>query len=90
MKSILTDSFLDAFGDAPPAIREKARKAYSLWRDNPRHPSLQFKRVSANEPIYSARIDDDYRVLGLLAEDTVYWFWIGKHDAYMRLLRQMQ
>jgi hypothetical protein len=29
----------------------------------------------------------DYRVLGVLANDIVIWFWIGSHDNYERLIR---
>ena len=71
-------------------LRDKTRKAYRLWRENPRHPGLQFKRVSRSEPIYSARVDDDYRVLGLFEGDTLYWFWVGKHNDYTKLLRTLQ
>jgi hypothetical protein len=67
-------------------MQQRARKAYRLWRTNPGHPSLQFKRVDDQEPIYSVRISDDYRALGLMEGDTVIWYWIGSHDEYERLL----
>ena len=44
-------------------------------------------RVDDEEPIYSARVSDDYRVLGVLAGDTVIWYWIGNHDEYEHLLK---
>jgi hypothetical protein len=58
-----------------------------MWKENPRHPSLHFKRVDDKEPIYSARVSDDYRVLGILEGDTMVWYWIGSHDEYERLLK---
>jgi len=61
--------------------------AYQLWKANPDHPSLHFKRVDEEEPIYSARVTEDYRVLGLLEGDTVIWYWIGRHEEYERLLK---
>jgi hypothetical protein len=67
-------------------LQQRARKAYRLWRANPGHPSLQFKRVDDQEPIYSVRISDDYRALGLMEGDIVIWYWIGSHDEYERLL----
>ncbi len=58
-----------------------------MWKVNPRHPSLHFKRVDDEEPIYSARVSNDYRVLGFLKGNMVLWYWIGNHDEYERLLK---
>ena len=33
-----------------------------------------------------ARINRDYRVIGVMQGDTIIWFWIGPHDEYERLL----
>ena len=70
-------------------VRERARTAYQLWADNPDHPSLRFKKVHSSLPIYSVRIDLDWRAVGVLADDEVVWFWIGSHTDYERLLRQL-
>jgi hypothetical protein len=45
MKSLTTPRFWQAYGDLPPEIKLAARKQYRLWKDNPRHPSLQFKKA---------------------------------------------
>jgi len=58
-----------------------------LWKQNPSHPGVRFKRVNDNAPIYSARIGLDFRALGILKGQTVIWYWIGEHDDYERLLR---
>jgi hypothetical protein len=87
MKSRSTLSFWQHYWALPPEIRQRARQAYKLWRDNPAHPSLFFKRVKENQPVYSVRIGLGYRALGLLKGDTVTWFWIGTHDEYERLLK---
>lgn len=89
MKSRGTPRFWAAYRDLPPEIREAARKAYCLFRENPRHPSLQFKKVHHRDPICSARVTLGYRALGLLSEDEIAWFWIGTHDAYDRLLQDL-
>ena len=47
-------------------IRQKARQVYKLWRKNPLHPSLRFKRLKQSQPIYSVRIGQGYRALGVL------------------------
>lgn len=87
MNSKTTCQFWKLYDSLPLDIQRRARKAYELWRVNPHHLSLHFKRVDDEEPVYSARVTDDYRVLGLLEDDTVIWFWIGKHEAYERLLK---
>ena len=87
MKSQTTASFWKHYWALPTEIRQRARQAYKLWRDNPAHPSLFFKRVKESQPLYSARISLGYRTLGLLKADTVTWFWIGTHDEYDRLLK---
>jgi hypothetical protein len=58
---------------------------YHLWRANPRHPSLRFKKIGE---LWSVRIGSGYRALSLLQEDTFFWFWIGTHNEYERLLSE--
>lgn len=86
MKSQINDDFLKVYRKLPKNVREQARKAYRLFQDNPQHPSLNFKTVHPNQPIYSARISRDYRTVGLLVDDTIIWFWIGSHSDYDKLL----
>jgi mRNA-degrading endonuclease RelE of RelBE toxin-antitoxin system len=89
MKSSVTKSFRKRIESLPVSVREQAHKAYSLWQEDPYHPSLQFKQVSQKQPIYSARVSINYRVLGLLEGDHIYWYWIGAHDEYDELLKRM-
>lgn len=32
------------------------------------------------------RVGGGYRALAVLEQDTFFWFWIGKHDEYERIL----
>lgn len=66
-----------------------AQKAYRLFRENPQHPSLQFKKVHKSEPVYSVRVTLGYRALGYLENDEIAWFWVGGHDEYDRLLKSL-
>ena len=66
MNSRATPRFWAAYRELPEPVREAARKAYQLFRENPSHPSLQFKRIHAQEPIYSVRVTVGYRAVGLL------------------------
>jgi hypothetical protein len=87
MNSLTTPEFWECYNALPESVRSHADVAYKLWRDNPAHPSIMFKRVSRTEPLYSARIGLVYRALALFEGDTVTWFWIGAHSEYMRLLK---
>ena len=84
MKSRASSKFWLRHRLLSPEVRRAAAKQYRLWLQNPRHPSLQFKKVDA---FWSARITDDYRALGVMEDDTVIWFWIGAHEEYLRLIR---
>ena len=70
----------------PESVRRQAREAYLLFRQDPLHPSLRFKRVHSARPIYSARVTLDYRALGVREADTITWFWIGSHAEYDTLI----
>ncbi len=87
MKSRTTKQFWQLYHTLPLRTQRLANKAYALWRDNPSHPSIQFKQVDPEESIYSARISRQYRALGVLRGDTITWFWIGKHEVCDRLPR---
>jgi hypothetical protein len=87
VNSRLTEDFVACFRRLPEEIKSLARKNYRLWRANPSHPSLQFKRVNQKEPIYSVRVGSGYRAVGLLEANTISWFWIGTHADYDQLIR---
>jgi hypothetical protein len=89
VKSRATPRFWAAYRELPPEIKDAARKAYQLFRENAHHPSLQFKKIHPRDPIYSARVTLGFRVLGLLEDDEIAWFWIGTHAAYDRLLENL-
>jgi hypothetical protein len=89
MTSHTTQAFRDALAGLPKEIRERARIAYKQFQADPRHRSLQFKKVHPTRAIYSARVTDDYRAVGILEGDEIIWFWIGKHEVYERLLKSL-
>jgi hypothetical protein len=50
---------------------------------------MHFKKVHARRPIYSARINIEYRAVGIIENDEVIWFWIGPHKDYEKLLARL-
>ncbi|MDB9519777.1 hypothetical protein PN466_22800 [Roseofilum reptotaenium CS-1145] len=84
MKSEVLPSFWQQYRQLNQEVRERARKAYRLWSENPFHLSLHFKCINPEEEIWSVRVTRNYRALGFKDQDTVTWFWIGNHDNYER------
>jgi len=89
VKSSITKEFREQLDRLLTAVQEQAAKVYALWRTDPYHPSLQFKRISQRQPIYSVRIGIGYRALGLQEADCIYWFWIGSHAEYDELIKHL-
>ena len=72
----------------PHEIRARADKQFALLKENPQHPSLQFKKVGKRhgQEIWSARITLKHRALAIKRIDGYLWFWIGDHAAYDLLI----
>ena len=85
MKSRLTRGFRKRFDRLPTDIQEQAKAAYRLWKVDPYYPSLQFKRIDPEEPIYPVRIGLHYRAVGIREGDTILWYFIGTHAEYDHL-----
>jgi hypothetical protein len=73
----------ECFRGLPTGVQDLARSAHALLKQNPRHPSLHFKRVGA---YWSVRVGLHYRALAVEAADGLVWFWIGAHSEYDKLI----
>lgn len=89
MISRITKSFRQRLELLPQSIQSQAKQAYQIFRANPHHPGLRFKKVWTNPPIYSVRVGIGYRAVGVLHGEIVIWYWIGTHAEYDRLLEQL-
>lgn len=65
-------------------MRELARKNCGLWRDDPRHTSLNFKPVG--KELWSVRIGRSYRALGHVEDGEISRVRIGHHSEYDHLI----
>ena len=73
--------------DSPPEqVRLQAKRAYQVFRQNPSHPGLNFKKVDGANNIYSARVGLGCRTLGQVDGCEIVWFWIGPHGDYDKLV----
>ncbi len=86
MISRTNERFRKTYAGLPRHIQQQAKEAYKRFDRNPRHASLQFKRVHSSKPIYSVRVSLGYRALGVINGDVIIWFWIGSHADYDRLI----
>ncbi|WP_446686561.1 ParE family toxin-like protein [Rhizobium laguerreae] len=57
---------------------------FDMLKQDPRHPSLHFKRVGR---FWSARVGASWRALAVSDGDDIIWFWIGSHADYDKLLK---
>jgi len=85
MRHIKDPRFQPLFDALPAEVRASAAKTFTLLKQNPKHPSLRFKRIHAD--IWSVRIGRGYRALAIEGDDRFQWFWIGTHAEYNRLIR---
>lgn len=89
MRPVTTQRFRKAFENLPKEIQERAWKPYNLWKQDNYRPSLHFKQIHHEQPIYSVRVGLSYRALGIKKEETMIWFWIGSHEDYNKLIVQL-
>jgi len=83
LKHYASPKFWELYRALPGDIRELANKNYQLLKSNPRYPSLHFKRIG---DLWSVRVGQHYRALGVDVEDGIYWIWIGTHADYDKIV----
>jgi hypothetical protein len=83
MRHFASRAFWEAYRKLPDQVRALADKNYALLKENPRHPSLQFKKVGR---FWSVRVGLRYRALATEADGDLVWFWIGSHAVYDALI----
>lgn len=88
MISHISPEFRQLLAQLPNEIQAQSRKAYKLFQQNPRHPSLHFKKLVGR--IYSARVSFKYRTVGILDNNEIVWFWIGSHAEYDKLVARLR
>jgi hypothetical protein len=84
-RSRASAEFWDLYNRIPLTAQRAADKQFELFRKDPTHPSLHLKPVGG---LWSARINDAYRALAVREGDVFYWFWVGPHDQYERLINR--
>lgn len=87
MKSKTTPAFRKRFTELPPEIQAQARSDYRMFQRDPHYPGLHFQQIQrGGDTLYSVRICIHYRALATMENGVLYWFWIGHHSVYDRIL----
>ncbi|MFN0117936.1 MAG: hypothetical protein ACKVQC_06570 [Elusimicrobiota bacterium] len=69
----------------PSHIQKKARKLFRLLEENPWHPSLHVEKINEARNIWSARIDQNYRMTFHWVNNVIQVRRMGTHqNAYRR------
>ena len=79
MRHYASPSFWELYDRLPEAVRVLADKNYQLSKEDPRHPSLHFKKIGKH---WSVRIGIHYRAMAVELDGGMHWFWIGSHAEY--------
>ncbi len=80
-----TVRFWACFNQLPQTTQKLAKKNYVLLKENPKHPSLHFKKTGK---LWSARVGKNHRALAIEDSEGYIWVWIGNHAEYERLLNK--
>ena len=75
-----TASFKRDYQRLPEQIQKQTEKALKLLTANPRHPSLQVKRIQGTRDIWEARVTLGYRFTFNWAGNVVTLRRLGTHD----------
>lgn len=89
MISSTTEKFDRLFTKLPPHAQKSARKNLFIWLANPSHPGLIFKKLFNGKPFWSVRVTKEYRAIGYLKNNHMFWFWIGDHDDYEKMISKL-
>ena len=81
-----TARFWRCFENLSEPAQKASKKNFELLKTNPSHPSLHFKKVGK---FWSARAGINHRILAVEDSEDFVWVWIGTHDEYDRIVREM-
>jgi hypothetical protein len=84
MRHLASRSFWETYTRLPEQVRDLADKNYALLKENPQHPSLQFKKLGR---FWSVRVGLRYRALAVETGGDLVGFWIGSHADYDAMIR---
>ena len=80
MKLLFTKTFVRDYRKLPQDIQQQTDKQLELLLSNPKHPSLNMKKMKDPRNIWEGRITISYRFTCQITEDTYVLRKVGPHD----------
>ncbi len=82
MKLQPTERFRKDYERLPQRLQHRVDKALGLLLQNPRHPSLQIKKMKGYEDRWEGRATLHYRFTFTVEGDTYVLLHVGTHDLF--------
>lgn len=79
---VKTKRFKKEFAALPSSIKEQARKQFALFLQDPKHPSIQMKKMKGYNDRWEGRITIHYRFTFAIVGETYFFRRIGTHEIY--------
>ena len=80
MQLLRTELFKKDFKRLPAEIQQRVGKALELLMSNPRHHSLQVKKMEGTSDLWELRVSDNYRITFQRVEEGVLLRRVGTHN----------
>jgi len=84
MNFIETARFKRAYKSLPDEAKVRAKETLRKLADNPRHPSLQVKKIKGTNDIWETRVSLDYRITFQMIKEFFILRNIGHHDPTLK------
>ena len=84
MTIVKSNRFTKEFESLPQDIKQRARKQLALFFQNPKHPSLQAKKMKGHPNTWQGRVTKSYRFTFTIESDRIILRRIGTHDILKR------
>lgn len=85
MKLLFTRVFTRNYHQLPAQIQKQVDKQLALLLENPRHPSLNIKKMKDPREIWEGRVSATYRFAFQIKKDIYILRQVGTHDILKRL-----
>ena len=82
VRHIKTHEFNKCYKKLPKHVQQSANEQFKLLKENPQHPSLEFRQLSSHRDCWYARVTKGYRTLATKYENVYISFWIGTHAKF--------
>jgi mRNA interferase RelE/StbE len=80
MKLTFTKNFVREYRKLPQEVQKAVDKQLLLLMENPKHPSLNLKKMQDPRDIWECRVSYSYRFTFQIENDTYLLRKVGTHD----------